>query len=72
MKKKARWKEIDDQLHAIWSISMYILATDCQLCGERFCFVLNNARSLLPLETAFFETARAGKGFYRLIIQFPV
>ena len=30
---------------------------------ERFCFVLNNSRPLLPLETVFFETARAGKGF---------
>ena len=38
----------------------------CQFCGERFCFVLNNARPLLPLETAFFETARAGKGILSL------
>jgi hypothetical protein len=44
-------------------MSAFILATDGQFCGERFCFVLNNARPLLPLETAFFETARAGKGF---------
>ena len=71
MKKKARSKEVDDQLHAIWSVSLsrYILATDDQSCGERFCFVLNNARPLLPLETAFFETARAGNGFYHPIIQ---
>ena len=71
MKKKARSKEVDDQLHAIWlvSLSRYILATDDQSCGERFCFVLNNARPLLPLETAFFETARAGNGFYHPIIQ---
>ena len=39
-----------------------VLVTDGQFCDERFCFVLNNARPLLPLETAFFETARAGKG----------
>ena len=40
------------------------LTTDGQFYGERFCFVLNNARPLLPLETAFFETARAGNGLY--------
>ena len=45
-----------------FAISAYTLATDGQFCGERFCFVLNNARPLLPLETAFFEKARAGKG----------
>ena len=50
-----------------FAISVYILATDCQFCAERYCLVLNNARPLLPLETAFFETARAGKGFYPLI-----
>ena len=75
MKKKAKSKDVDDQLHAIWSvlvISLYIPDTDGQLCGERFCFVLNNARPLLPLETAFFETARAGKGFYFSIIQVPI
>ena len=47
-----------------FAISAYTLATDGQFCGERFCFVLNNARPLLPLETVFFETARAGKGLY--------
>jgi hypothetical protein len=51
---------------------VYILATDCQFWGERFCFVLNNSRPLSPLETAFFETARLGKGFYNPIVQFPV
>ena len=45
-------------------ISTYILAPDDQICGERFCFVLNNARPLLPLEAAFFEKARAGNGFF--------
>ena len=39
--------------------------------GGRFCVVLNNARPLLPLETEFFETARAGKGFYRPIAKVP-
>ena len=42
--------------------SAHILGTDGQFCVERFCIVLNNARPLLPLETEFFETARAGKG----------
>jgi len=71
MEKKAMSNEVGDQLHAIWSvspISAYILAFDDQFCGERFCFVLNNARPLLPLEIAFFEAARAGKGFYHPII----
>ena len=45
-------------------ISAYTLATDVQFCGKRFCFVLNNARPLLPLEITFFETARAGNGLY--------
>ena len=45
-------------------ISAYILATDGQFCNKRFCFVLNKARPLFPLETAFFETTRASKGFY--------
>ena len=44
-------------------ISAYILATDGLFCGERFCFLLNKARPLLPLESVFFETARAGQGF---------
>ena len=52
-----------------FAISMYILATDNQFCGERFCFVLNRARPLLPLESMFFETARAGKGFFHAIFQ---
>ena len=52
-----------------FDISAYLLATDDQFCGERFCFVLNNARPLLPLETAFFESARAGKGFYYPVFQ---
>ena len=39
--------------------------------GGRFCVVLNNTRPLLPLETEFFETARAGKGFYRPIAKVP-
>ena len=47
-----------------FTISAYILATDGQFSGERFCFVLSNSRPLLQLETEFFETARAGKGFY--------
>ena len=73
MKKKAKSKEVDDQLHAIWSVfffsqSRHTVATD-QFCGERFCFILNNARPLLPLETAFFESSRAGKGFYLSIFQ---
>jgi hypothetical protein len=58
-----------------FSISAYIPATDDQFCGERFCFLLNNAQPLLPLETAFFETASAGKGFYHSIsfkFQFPI
>ena len=71
MEEKAKSTEVDDQLHAIWlvSIPVHILAIDSQSCFERFCFVLNNARPLLPLEMAFFETARAGKGFYRPIFQ---
>ena len=66
MKKKAKSTNVGDQLHAIWSVSISqcTLVTDGQSCGERFCFVLNNARPLLLLETEFFETARAGKGFY--------
>ena len=46
-----------------------MLATDDQFCGERFCFVLNGARPLFPLESMFFEMARAGKGFYHAIFQ---
>ena len=46
-----------------------LTGTDCQFYDKRFCFVLNNARPLLPLETAFFKTAKAGKGFYHLILQ---
>ena len=65
MEKKAKSTEVDDQLHAIWSVSSslsaYIQATD-GFCGKRFCFVLNKSRPLLQLETRFFETARAGKG----------
>ena len=74
MKKKAKSKDVDDQLHAIWSvlsISLYIPDTDGRFCGKRFCFVLNNARPLMPLETEFFETRRAGKGIYRPIFQVP-
>ena len=73
LEEKAKSTHVDNQLHAIWSVSLsvYKLATDSQFCGERFCFVLNNARPLLPLETEFFETARAGKGFYRTIFQVP-
>ena len=52
-----------------FATSAYILATDDQFCGERFCFVLNGARPLFPLESMFFETARAGKGFYHPIFQ---
>ena len=66
MKKKAKSKEVDDQLHAIWSVSLsrhYTVTAHYQFRGERFCFVLNNARPLLPLEKTF-ESARAGKGFY--------
>jgi hypothetical protein len=73
LEEKAKSTEVDDQLHAIWSVSLsqhtyYILSTDGQFCGERFCFVLNNARPLLPLETEFFETARAGNGFYHPVV----
>ena len=51
-----------------FATSAYILlAPDDQFCGERFCFVLNNARPLLPLEASFFETARAGQGFFLLL-----
>ena len=67
MEKKAKATEVDNQLHAIWFVSLSqhtsVLATDGWFCDDRFCFILNNARPLLPLETAFFETARAGKGF---------
>ena len=71
MEKKAKLTEVDDQLHAIWlvSLSSYILATDDQFCAERFCIVLNKARPLLPLEMAFFETARSGTGIYHTIFQ---
>ena len=74
LEKKAKSTEVDDQLHAIWYVSLlvssYILATDGQFCVERFCFVLNKARPLLPLEKVFFETARAGKGFCCPIVHF--
>ena len=53
-----------------FTISAYILATDDQFCYERFCFILNKARPLLPLESEFFETARARRGFYRSIFLF--
>ena len=66
MEEKAKSTDVEDQLHAIWSVSLSqhstFLATDNQFCDERFCFVLNKARPLLPLESLFFETARAGKG----------
>ena len=72
IEEKSKSKEVDDQLHAIWLVllSVYILATDRRFCVGRFCFVLNGARPLLPLETEFFETTRAGKGFYRLSFKF--
>ena len=66
MEKKAKSTDVNDQLHAIWLVLLShrtywkLMASH----GERFCFVLNGARPLLPLETTFFETARAGKGFY--------
>ena len=60
---------ISCMLFGQFAISAYTVATDDQFCGERFCFVLNNARPLLPLEKEFFETARAGKGFYRPFFQ---
>ena len=74
LEKKAKSTDVDDQLHAIWSVSLSLsLDTDAdgRFFGERFCFVLNNARPLLPLEMEFFKTARAGKGFYRPIFQVP-
>ena len=74
MEEKAKSTDVDDQLHAIWSVSLSqrtYWTLMGQFCGERFCFVLNNARPLLPLETKFFETARAGKVFYRPIFQVP-
>ena len=40
------------------------MTTHDQYRDERFCFVLNNVRPLLPLEMAFFESAGAGKGFH--------
>ena len=67
LEERSKSTEVDDQLHAIWSVSLSQLIYRLlmvRFCGERFCFVLNNARPLLPLETAFFETARAGKGFF--------
>jgi hypothetical protein len=71
MEMRAKSNEVDDQLHAIWSVSLSQCTSWPLIVGsaQRFCFVLNNARPLLPLETAFFETARAGKGFYRPIFQ---
>ena len=63
MKKKANSTEVNNQLHAIWSVLLSRRTYYPLMVGERFCFVLDNARPLLPLETAFFETARAGKGF---------
>ena len=74
MEKKAKSTEVDDQLHAIWSVSSslsaYIQATD-GFCGKRFCFVLNKSRPLLKLETRFFETARAGKGLLSFHLSSP-
>ena len=67
IEKRAKSNEVDDQLHAIWSVSQSqrtYWPLIISFVGERFCFVLNNVRPLLPLETAFFETARAGTGFY--------
>ena len=55
-----------------FAISAYILATDGQFCGERFCVVLNSARPLMPLETEFFQTARARKGFYHPSFKFQI
>ena len=64
-RRKQIWKmsTTSCMLFGQFTISAYIVATDGQFCDERFCFVLNNVRPLLPLETAFFETARAGRGF---------
>ena len=42
-----------------FAISAYTVTAHYQFRGERFCFVLNNARPLLPLEKTFFESARA-------------
>ena len=72
-KSKVNWCRQSAACYLVsFFISTYILATDGRFCGERFCFVLNNARPLLPLETEFFETARAGKGFYHHISQVSI
>lgn len=67
-KEKVDWSAAACYLVSI-TFSAYILVTDGQFCDERFLFGLDNAGPLFPLEMAFLETARAGKGLYRPISQ---
>ena len=71
MEEKAKARNVDDQLHAIWSVSlshhtywtlMFSSAVKVLFCSEQ-------CSASITMETEFFETARAGKGFYRPVIQ---
>ena len=62
LEERAKSTEVDDQLHAIWWVSLSYRTYSSLMVSERFCFVLNNARPLLPREMEFFETVRAGNG----------
>ena len=59
MEEKAKSTGVDDHLHAIWSVSIY-LHIKVLFCIEQL------SASIIPLEMEFFETVRPGKGFHRV------
>jgi len=60
--ERARSTEVNDQLHAIWSI--YFLALASMLtCWFRYCFEPNDVRPLLDSDKRFFEEGIAGNGY---------
>ena len=61
---KVHWSRRSAACHLVSLYTSIHVVTDARFSAERFCFVLNKSRPLLPLEIAFFETARAGKGIY--------
>ncbi|KAH8983751.1 hypothetical protein EDB92DRAFT_1557739 [Lactarius akahatsu] len=59
IEKRAKSTEVDDQLHAIWLLSLSRVIALPNF-WRRFCFIPNTARFLLDLEKNFFNEQRAG------------
>ncbi|KAI9431702.1 hypothetical protein H4582DRAFT_1858678 [Lactarius indigo] len=59
IEKRARATNVDDQLHAIWSLSPS-RSVALPYFSHRFCFIPNISRFLLDLEKRFFDEQRAG------------